>query len=89
MIDKTPIKWEIPTMKVQTVDSKRRLVLSGAQPGEAYAVRQTASGHYELAKVVPATKDKPTPKELDAALSSAALTPKMSWEELRTQTREP
>lgn len=76
-------------MKIQTVDSKRRLVLTGAQPGEAYAVRQTAHGHYELAKVVPAQKPKPTPEEFDALLVSAALTPKMSWEELRSLTREP
>ncbi len=81
--------WEFPTMKIQTVDSKRRLVLSGATPGEAYAVRQTGSGHYELAKVVPTQKSKPTANELDALLGSAALTPKLNWEELRTLTREP
>jgi hypothetical protein len=76
-------------MKIQTVDSKRRLILTGAQPGDAYAVRQTASGHYELAKVIPAQKPKPTPEEFDALLVSAALTPKMSWDELRSLTREP
>lgn len=89
MIDNIRRKWENPTMKVQTVDSKKRLVLSGAKPGEAYAVRQTGSGHYELAKVVPARRPKPTPKELDALLDSSALTPKMNWEELRSLTREP
>ena len=89
MVDKTPRKWDFPTMKIQTVDSKKRLVLSGSQPGEAYAVRQTSNGHYELAKVVPARKPKPTPKELDSLLESSALTPKMNWEELRSLTREP
>ena len=89
MIDNIPRKWEIPTMKIQTVDSKKRLVLSGAQPGEAYAVRQTSSGHYELAKVIPARKPKPTPKELDTLLDSSALTPKTTWEDLRSLTREP
>ncbi len=76
-------------MKIQTVDSKRRLILTGAQPGEAYAVRQTTNGHYELAKVMPAQKPKPSPEEFDALLMSAALTPKMSWEALRSLTREP
>lgn len=76
-------------MKIQTVDSKRRLVLTGAQPGDAYAVRQTSKDHYELAKVIPAPKPRPTPEEFDALLESAALTPKMSWEELRSLTREP
>lgn len=89
MIDKSSSKWEMPTVKIQTVDSKRRLILTGAKPGESYAVRQTTSGHYELAKVIPAPKPKPTPEEFDALLVSAALTPKMGWEELRSLTREP
>jgi len=76
-------------MKVATIDSKRRLVLPGAQPGEAYAVREASPGHYELAKVIPAPLPKPTAEELDALLASAPLTPKMSWEELRSLTREP
>jgi len=82
--------WDIPTMKVATVDTKRRLVLPGATPGDTYAVRQAETGHYELTKVIPAPKKpKPTPEELDALLASAALTPKMSWEELSKLTREP
>ncbi len=82
--------WEIPTMKIQTIDAKRRLVLPGAQPGESYAVWETSPGHFELAKVIPApAKPKPTDAEIDALFASAALTPKMSWEQLRTLTREP
>ena len=76
-------------MKVATIDTKRRLVLPGAQPGEAYAVREAAQGHYELDKVIPAPRSKPTAAELDALLASAPLTPKMDWQELRCLTREP
>jgi len=76
-------------MKIQTIDTKRRLVLPGAKPGESYAVLETSPCHYELAKVIPALKTRPTPEELDALLVSAALTPKMSWAERRTLTREP
>ncbi len=76
-------------MKIQSIDSKRRLILPGAEPGESYAVRQTASGHYELAKVIPAEKPKPSAEKLDALFRSAALTPKTDWESLRRQTREP
>ncbi len=75
-------------MKVAIVDTKRRLVLPGAQPGEAYSVREDSPGHYELAKVIPASRPKPSSKKLDSLLVSAALTPKMSWEELRDLTRE-
>jgi hypothetical protein len=90
MIDNHPLSWEIPTMKVQTIDTKRRLVLPGAKPGECYAVREAGPGHYELAKVIPAPKKtKPKRAEIDALLASAALTPRMNWEQLRALTREP
>ena len=90
MVDNDLLSWEIPTMKVLTVDTKRRLVLPGSKPGECYAVREAGPGHYELAKVIPASK-KPKPKraEIDALLASAALTPRMIWEQLRVLTREP
>jgi hypothetical protein len=76
-------------MKTTTVDGKRRLVLPGSQPGETYAVREASPGHYELSKVIPAPRPKPTAKQIEALLASAALAPKMSWEELREHTREP
>lgn len=76
-------------MKISTIDAKRRLVLPGSQPGEIYAVREASPGHYEIAKIIPAPRPKPTPEHLDALLASAALTPKMSWDELRNLTREP
>ena len=90
MIDNHPSSWEIPTVKVQTIDTKRRLVLPGATPGECYAVKEAGPGHYELAKVIPASK-KPKPKraEIESLLTSSALTPKMNWETLRAATREP
>ena len=77
-------------MKIQIVDAKRRLVLPGAKPGEYYSVREAGPGHFELAKVIPvARKPKPKASEIDALLASAALTPMMNSEELRTHTREP
>jgi hypothetical protein len=81
--------WEIPTMKIAIVDTKRRLVLPGASPGEAYSVCEAAPGHYELAKVIPAQRPKPSAEELDALLRAAPLTPQMNWEDLRSLTREP
>jgi hypothetical protein len=77
-------------VKIATIDSKRRLVLPGSQPGEAYAVWQDTAGKYELTKVVPAPRgEKPTPRQIDVLMKSAALTPRMSSDELRSQTREP
>ncbi len=77
-------------MKIQTIDTKRRLVLPGALPGECYAVRVSSPGHYELAKVMPAPRQQVLgPAEIDALLASAALTPSMSSEQLSSLTREP
>lgn len=78
---------EIPTMKITAIE--RRLVLPGAQPGETYAIWQDHAGHYELTKVVPAPQKNKPPRKIDALMKSAALTPKMGWEELHTLTREP
>lgn len=89
-IDSVLQGWDAPTMKILTVDAKRRLILPGASPGECYAVREAGTGHYELAKVVPAAKTpKPTPAEVDALLASFPLTPSMTSNDLRTLTREP
>ena len=90
MVDNHFPQWEISTVKVQMIDTKRRLVLPGATPGECYAVTEARPGHYELAKVIPASKKpKSKPAEIDALLASAALTPRMNWEQLRVLTREP
>jgi hypothetical protein len=87
--DKSLRMWEYPTMKIAIVDAKKRLVLPGALPGEAYTIHEAAPGQYELAKVIPAPRVKPTARQLDVLLKIAPLTPKMSWEELRSLTREP
>lgn len=76
-------------MKITTVDTKRRLVLPDAQPGETYAVWHDAAGHYELTKVIPVPrKSLKSGKKLDALMISAGLTPKMSSEKLRNLTRD-
>lgn len=61
-------------MKALTIDTDRRLVLSGATPCECHAVREDTPGRYELAKVIPApAKPEPKSSPLDALLSSAEL----------------
>jgi hypothetical protein len=76
-------------MNVSIVDNKRRLTLPGARPGDAYTVRQSTPGHYELSMVIPAPRPKPSAEELDVLLATQPLTPKMGWDELRSLTREP
>jgi hypothetical protein len=77
-------------MKIAMLDTKRRLVLPGAQPGETYAVWEAEPEHYELTKVIPAPKkSKPSPRTIDALMQSAALTPRLNSEQLRAITRDP
>lgn len=77
-------------MKTSTVDAKRRLVLPRATPGDTFAIQEAEPGHYHLTKVIPAPrKPAPSDKEIDTLLTTAALTPKMTWEQLRAITREP
>jgi len=77
-------------MKIGTIDQKKRLRLPGARPGECFAIREIEEGRYELSKMVPLPgSPKPSESRLRQLLETEALTPKISWKELRTQTREP
>lgn len=77
-------------MKILTVDQKRRLLLPGAEPGESYSVQQVEPGHYELLKMIPQPrKGKPSASKVEKLLETEALTPRMSWEQLKAETRDP
>jgi len=77
-------------MKILTVDQKRRLVLPGARPGEAFSVFEKEPGHYELSKVMTIPRGaKPSRAMVEERMKKAGLTPAMTWEELRSNTREP
>lgn len=70
-------------MKIATIDAKRRIVLPGTLPGEVYVVVREAAGRYELTQVMPTPKrPKPVAGKIDVLLQSAALTPKMTAEEI-------
>jgi hypothetical protein len=51
-LDIRPNKWEIPTMTVVT-DSKKRVTLRLARPGDRFDVRAVSDGNYILTKLVP------------------------------------
>jgi hypothetical protein len=76
-------------MKIVTVDQKKRIVLSGAQPGEGYVVREVQAGYMELVKVVPQVEPSlKSPQEVLSKLDEEPLTPTKSWDDLKSQTRE-
>jgi hypothetical protein len=77
-------------MKVCVADQKKRVVLPGVSPGERFQVREIEPGHFELLRLVPQESSRVcTRSELDKCWSLYALTPRLSWDDLRTLTREP
>lgn len=89
-IDRCREGWEIPTMRVRIVDSKRRIVLGVARPGQAFSVTEESDGRIVLTRLEPVRS---TPRmsfdECWAAIEAAPLRPAFSWDELREVTREP
>ena len=71
-------------------DSKKRVVLPGAKPGEIYDVRELEEGQYLLVRLErPEPKVPPGRRECLRAMDERPLRVGMSWDELRRMTREP
>lgn len=72
-----------------TADSKKRVVLPGAAPGDVFACEQNDNAVIlrRIYRQVP--KKKLTKKQALKAIRSWKFKPAMSWEELRAITREP
>jgi hypothetical protein len=77
-------------MSTVTADQKRRVPLPGAQPGDVFDVQRSENGRYILEKLVQQAGPRPrSASEVLAALEANPLDPRLRWEELRRQTREP
>lgn len=82
--------WDYPTMTV-IADSKRRVLVPGARPGDVFACEEQGNDHFLLVRLnKPAPpKKKRTRAEIFAAVKASKMKPMMTWEELRAMTREP
>ena len=77
-------------MKVARADTKRRVVIPGAEPGDVFDIQREGEGRYMLVRLHrPPSRPKMTYQECLDAIARSPLTPTMSWEELRSMTREP
>jgi hypothetical protein len=79
--------WDNPTMTL-TADSKKRVVLPGAAPGDVFACER--KGPELILRRVhrrPSQK-KRTKEEVLKAIRNWKSVPKVRWEELRKMTRE-
>ena len=71
-------------------DSKRRVLVPGARPGDVFACEDQGNDHFLLMRLnKPAPPNKKTRAEVRKAIANSKLKFDMTWEELRQMTREP
>jgi hypothetical protein len=77
-------------MAISTADAKRRVVLPAARPGDVFDIQSQGEGRLLLVRL---ERPEPGPRMSIArclgAIAAAPLRPKMTWESLKTTTREP
>ena len=73
-----------------TTDSKKRVVLPMARPGDVFDVQRHGEGRFVLVHLVrPEPKARMTRSQCLRAIAGAPLHPAMEWVELQGITREP
>jgi len=71
-------------------DSKKRVVMPGARPGDVFALEDEGNGHFLLVRLSkPAPPNKKTRADVRKAIASSKLKFDMSWNQMREMTREP
>jgi hypothetical protein len=81
--------WDNPTMTTRA-DSKKRIVLPTARPGDVFEVQDHGDGRFTLVRLVcPEPKARLTREQCLKAIAASPLHPKMDWATLRRLTREP
>jgi hypothetical protein len=82
--------WDIPTMSIYKVDTKKRIVLPGGRPGDVFDIQQQTEGRFLLIRLEkPARSERMSKKACLEAMRKAPLRPTLTWEKLRELTREP
>ncbi len=77
-------------MSTSKMDSKKRIVLPGGQPGDVFDIQQQDNGRYLLVRLErPESREHMSREACLDAIDAAPLRPAMSWEQLRQLTREP
>jgi hypothetical protein len=80
--------WDNPTMTL-TADSKRRVVLPGAAPGDVFTCQQKGLEMVLRRVHRAAPQKKKTKADILKAIRKWKSVPNIRWEELRKMTREP
>jgi hypothetical protein len=81
--------WDHPTMTIRA-DSRKRVVVPDAQPGDVFDYEDLGNGHFQLVRLnMPDPPKRKTPAQVRKALANSTLKFDMPWDELRELTREP
>ena len=81
--------WDHPTMTIR-VDSRKRVVVPDAHPGDVFDYEYLGNGHFRLVRLsMPDPPKRKTPAQVRKALANSTLKFDMPWDELRELTREP
>ena len=77
-------------MSTARADAKKRIVIRTAQPGDVFDVQKQDEGHYLLVKLQqPDAGPRMGREECLEAMSRSPLNMELSWDRLRSLTREP
>ena len=73
-----------------TADSRKRIVLPCAKPGDVFDIQRFGEGQFILVRLErPEPRTKSTRAQCLRAITSRPLQPKMDWAALRKLTRKP
>ena len=73
-----------------TADSKKRVVLPTARPGDVFDIQRFGESQFMLVRLErPEPKARLTRAQCLRAIAGAPLHPKMDWNTLKGMTREP
>lgn len=77
-------------MAMSTADAKRRVVLPAARPGDVFDIQNQGEGRLLLVRLEPPKAEARMSKTRSLeAMAAAPLRPKMTWDFLKAETREP
>jgi hypothetical protein len=80
--------WDHPGMTIRA-DSRKRVVLPDAHPGDVFAYEDHGNGHFHLVRLtMPEPPSKKTRAQVQKAISKSRLKFDLSWDQLREITRE-
>ena len=71
-------------------DSRKRVVVPDAHPGDVFLYEDQGNGHFHLTRLmVPDQPKKMTRTQVEKAISNSKLKFDLTWDEMRNWTREP